>query len=79
MIISANLSELRETDNKAANSAMIAANGCNTYGLCHGLAGIGEFIIETERVLKTQMNTHKNKILSLIISETVVPNRRSKN
>ena len=51
------------------DSVILASNGSNTYGLCHGLAGIGEFTIETECVLKTSFKKEKEKIRSLILSE----------
>lgn len=64
-----NIGDYSDTLNKMVDSVILASNGSNTYGLCHGLAGIGEFIIETEYVLKISFKEEKEKILSLILSE----------
>ena len=53
----------------AVNSVTVAASGSNTYGLCHGLAGIGEFIIEAENATGTSFKEEKDKILTSILSE----------
>ena len=55
----------------AINSVAVAANGSNAYGLCHGLAGIGEFIIDAENTMHTSFNEDKDKVLSFILSEYV--------
>lgn len=53
----------------AVNSVNVAASGSNTYGLCHGLAGIGEFIIEAENVTGISFKDEKDRVLNFILSE----------